>query len=71
MVTGRGERTPLEPLFLLYVLGRLQRTGTSKVPYADAEFDRAPAELRASPRILGKAAMGMQRTRRRHGHQSR
>ncbi|HEV2071237.1 MAG TPA: HNH endonuclease [Acidimicrobiales bacterium] len=32
-----GERAPHKPLLLLYVLGRLQRTGTSKVSYADAE----------------------------------
>jgi hypothetical protein len=33
---GGGTGAP-KPLLLLYVLGRLQRTGTSKVSYADAE----------------------------------
>jgi putative restriction endonuclease len=32
-----GERAPHKPLLLLYTLGRLQRTGTSKVTYTEAE----------------------------------
>lgn len=35
----RGERAPHKPLLLLYTLGRLQRTGTSSMRYADAEAD--------------------------------
>ena len=32
-----GERAPHKPLLLLYSLGRLRQTGTTKVPYAEAE----------------------------------
>ena len=32
-----GERAPHKPLLLLYVLGRLQRIGSTEVPYAEAE----------------------------------
>lgn len=32
-----GERAPHKPLLLLYLLGRLQREGTSEVAYQDAE----------------------------------
>ena len=35
--TRNGERAPHKPLLLLYALGRLQRTGTTKVTYFDAE----------------------------------
>jgi putative restriction endonuclease len=34
-----GERAPHKPLLLLYLLGRLQRTGSSRVRYADVEAD--------------------------------
>jgi putative restriction endonuclease len=34
-----GERAPHKPLLLLYALGRLQRTGSSSVRFADAEGD--------------------------------
>jgi putative restriction endonuclease len=34
-----GERAPHKPLLLLYLLGRLQRTGETGVRYADAEPD--------------------------------
>lgn len=34
-----GERAPHKPLVLLYALGRLQHTGTSKMAYADVEKD--------------------------------
>ena len=34
-----GERAPHKPLLLLYALGRLQRTGQSRVSFADAEPD--------------------------------
>jgi putative restriction endonuclease len=34
-----GERAPHKPLLLLYALGRLQRTGSSATPFADAESD--------------------------------
>lgn len=34
-----GERAPHKPLLLLYLLGRLQRTGETGVRYADAEAD--------------------------------
>src|ERR1019366_8446244 len=36
-----GERAPHKPLLLLYVLGRLQRTGSASVSFADAEPDLA------------------------------
>ena len=36
-----GERAPHKPLLLLYALGRLQRTGTSEMSYAEAEADLA------------------------------
>lgn len=36
-----GERAPHKPLLLLYVLGRLQRTGSSVTRYVDAEDDLA------------------------------
>lgn len=32
-----GVRAPHKPLLMLYALGRLQRTGSSRVPYASAE----------------------------------
>jgi putative restriction endonuclease len=32
-----GERAPHMPLLLLYLLGRLQRTGSARVRYADVE----------------------------------
>lgn len=34
-----GERAPHKPLLLLYALGRLQQTGSSRVAFADAEPD--------------------------------
>lgn len=34
-----GERAPHKPLLLLYALGRLQRTGSSKMAYADVEVE--------------------------------
>lgn len=34
-----GERAPHKPLLLLYALGRLQRTGSSSIRFADAEGD--------------------------------
>ena len=36
-----GERAPHKPLLLLYALGRLQRTGQSRVSFAEAEPDVA------------------------------
>lgn len=43
----RGERAPHKPLLMLYALGRLQRTGTSRVPFvtAKAEVDALLAEF--------------------------
>lgn len=35
--TRRGERAPHKPLLLLYAIGRWQRTGTSRVSFAEAE----------------------------------
>jgi hypothetical protein len=34
-----GERAPHKPLLLLYALGRLQRTGSSRMAFAEAEGD--------------------------------
>jgi len=34
-----GERAPHKPLLLLYALGRLQRTGSSRMSFAEAEGD--------------------------------
>ena len=34
---GEGKRHPQKPLFLLWLLGRFQQTGTSFVTYADAD----------------------------------
>ena len=34
-----GERAPHKPLLLLYVLGRLQRTGSASMTFVDAEKD--------------------------------
>jgi putative restriction endonuclease len=36
-----SERAPHKPLLLLYALGRLQRTGSSVMPFVDAEEDLA------------------------------
>jgi putative restriction endonuclease len=51
-----NERAPHKPLLLLYALGRLQRTGSSRMRYADAEpelqrllDDFGPAERSTKP----------------------
>ena len=35
-----GERAPHKPLLLLYALGRLQRTGSSRMAFVEAEGDQ-------------------------------
>ena len=52
----KGERAPHKPLLLLYLLGRLQRTGSTEVSYAEAEptlaqllQDFGPPGRRTSP----------------------
>lgn len=54
-----GVRAPHKPLFLLYLLGRLQRTGSSKVTYTEIEPDvsRMINEFGPAARDRHRAAM--------------